>query len=118
MIKQLDDYNWEEAFGYAGEDGTCGQPDIREALPGSNVSLAPFRREDVVKIIGLREGENDGEDWLCAGKLKDGRWFFLAAGCDYTGWDCQASGYAAIARNKKELIQFGLTEEELQKLKT
>ena len=115
MLKELnsDEYSdWKYAFAYAGEECRCGSPDIREAIPGSGVSLSPFTRENVVKLVGISEGENDGADWLCAGKLKDGRWFFLAAGCDNTGWDCQAEGQAIIANTKKELLQFGISKEE------
>lgn len=116
MLKELngDEYSdWKYAFEYAGESGEgYGSADIREALPGSGVSLEPLTREDVIKIIGMSEGENDGADWLCAGKLKDGRWFFLQAGCDYTGWDCQAGGSVAIAKTKKELLQYGISKEE------
>lgn len=112
MLKQLEDYDWEYAFAYAGEPNSYGAPDIREVLPGSGVSLEPFTRAEVVEIIGQSEGENDGADWLCAGRLEDGRWFFLSAGCDYTGWDCQAGGTATIAKTKKELLQYGMSKEE------
>jgi hypothetical protein len=46
------------------------------------------------------------------GRLKDGRWFLLAAGCDYTGWDCQAGGVAKIADSREELEQYGITDEQ------
>ena len=117
MLKQLDSYNWGYAFEYAGEPGSSyGSPDIREALPGSGADLSPFGREDVTKIIGRSNGENDEADWLCAGKLKDGRWFFLSAGCDYTGWDCRAGGTAVMAKTKKELLKYGISKEEKARL--
>jgi hypothetical protein len=115
MLKELNDgeySDWKYAFAYAGEPDEYGSPDLREAIPNSGVSLEPFTREDVVKIIGISEGENDGADWLCAGKLKDSRWFFLSAGCDYTGWDCLAGGQAIIAKTKRKLLQFGVSKEE------
>jgi hypothetical protein len=43
-------------------------------------------RETVAEVLALREGFNDGPDWLCYGRLRDGRYFFVKAGCDYTGW--------------------------------
>lgn len=97
MLKELDSYDWKEAFGYAGEPGTeaCrvsrGEtgpvPKGMSTLPGATVSTAPFTREDVVIILCMSEGENDGPPWVIAGALRDGRWFHLSAGCDYTGWD-------------------------------
>ncbi len=113
MIEQLKEgYDWKCAFEYAGEPGDDGSADIREAPPGSDVSLQPFSREDVIKIIGISKGENDELNWLCAGKLKDGRWFFLSAGCDSTGWDCQAGGQAIVTKTKKELLRYGISKEE------
>jgi hypothetical protein len=115
MLEKLNDYNWQEAFGYAGEGGTCAPYqldnglDIRGALPTKQYNLAPFTREDVTEICAMREGEHDGDEWIIYGKLKDGRWFYLEAGCDYTGWDCHASGSATIADSKEEIERYGLT---------
>lgn len=80
-------YDWSEAFAYAGGGG-YGNHNVSAALPGdTSVSVAPFGRRDVAEVLALSEGENDGANWLCVGRLKDGRWFALDAGCDYTGWD-------------------------------
>ncbi len=75
MLKELDDYDWKYAF------ECCGEPEAQyntasvSAVLDSEVSTEPFSRADVKKLIGLSLGENDGPDWLCAGQLKDGRWF-------------------------------------------
>lgn len=113
MLEVLDTYDWEEAFGYAGEPGTDAnsEPTIGGALPGGNYNLSPFTREDVAELYGTREGENDEESWLAYGKLRDGRHFYLEAWCDYTGWDCQAGGSVVIANSREELVRFGLDEE-------
>lgn len=111
MLKDLDDYAWKEAFGYAGEPDTCGKPDVRECFPGCKVSLSPFTRMDVAEILASVEGENDGPPWRMAGRLHDGRWFYLEAGCDYTGWDCQASGSVTMAENKADCIRFAMTQD-------
>lgn len=117
MLKELEGYDWQEAFCYAGDpQGSYGLPDVRRAHPTSSVSLDGFGREDVVKITALDEGENDGPEWVCLGKLRDGRWFYLSAGCDYTGWDCQAGGSATVARTKAELLKYGLTDSEKARL--
>lgn len=80
--------DWKYAFAYAGEpDAGDGEATIRRAEPrDETTSLAPFSRADVEEVLALSEGENDGPNWLCFGKLRDGRYFFLSAGYDYTGW--------------------------------
>jgi hypothetical protein len=121
MLERLKDYDWECAFQCAGElpteeDEQYNQADVREEMLGSGVSLAPFCREDVTELYGIDDGENDGEDWICCGRLKDGRFFFLSAGCDYTGWDCQSCGYATVSNSKENLYEFGISPEEKQRL--
>jgi len=111
MLKELDNRNWYYAFEYAGEtagDYSYGSPNVTSdgSCPDSI-----FTREDVKKIYGLREGQNDGDRWLLYGLLKDGRYFYLEAGCDYTGWDCQAFGFARVSLTKKGIKRTGLTEE-------
>lgn len=74
MLTELDTYDWREAFVYAD----------------------PYTIEDVVKIIVKDEGENDGPDWIGIFEVSDGKFILLRAGCDYTGWDCQAGGRVEI----------------------
>lgn len=47
----------------------------------------PFNLLDVEKVLAVVEGERDERDWHWIGKLRDGRYFYLTGGCDYTGWD-------------------------------
>ncbi len=88
-ILHPDDYNWNQVFAYsANEDRSgngCGLPE--PAVPGLTTSLAPFDRADVAELYGCVDGDHEGPDWIAYGKLKDGRYFSIAAGCDYTGWD-------------------------------
>ena len=88
MLERINDYNWREAFGFAGEQGVCSVEQV-ERVPGQQdkVSNAPCLREDVVEIIAIDDGENDEAKWLGLFKMKDGRYLALSAGCDYTGWD-------------------------------
>jgi hypothetical protein len=88
MLECLDDYDWKEVFGYAGSEDAYNHG-LPKAVPFSSspVDETPFSREDVAEIIGIYEGENDEENWVIAGVLKDGRYFMIEAGCDYTGWD-------------------------------
>lgn len=80
--------DWQYVFAYAGEpDAGDGSATIRKAadhLP--DVSLEPFSRWDVGRVIAQQDGDNDGPDWVCVGELRDGRFFAINAGCDYTGW--------------------------------
>ncbi len=100
MLEAIDSYDWAEAFGYCGDagydptgtnswySGACTVEAV-ERIPGQQdkVSNAPCLREDVVEILGIAEGENDGPEWLLLAKMRDGRFLSLSAGCDYTGWD-------------------------------
>jgi len=56
-----------------------------------NTPPLDFKREDVTEAYLIVYGENDAADWECIGRLADGRYFRATGGCDYTGWDCQAS---------------------------
>ena len=85
-IEELETGDWREASAYA--DG--------------------FGIADVATTENAVEGENDGDDWIVFGTLKDGRWFSLKAGCDYMGWDCQASGNSHTATSREELIRMGM----------
>jgi len=93
MLEALESYDWAEAFGYAGEADTCATscqghvPNPNRILTSPNVSKKPFTREDVREIFWSIEGEHDEREWEMFGQLNDGRLFYLAAGCDYTGWD-------------------------------
>lgn len=114
MLLELEGYDWQKAFEYAGEVsefGNDGSPNISTLTFGAKASVEPFNRENVKKIYGISEGEHDERSWIVYGQLKDKRWFYLEAGCDYTGWDCQAGGSAITAGNKKDLVRYGLTAE-------
>ena len=70
------EYDWPNVFAYGGKPFKAGTEEVDKS----------FDLEDVAKIEGSVEGENDGDDWIAWGQLKDGRWFCVNAGCDYTGW--------------------------------
>lgn len=109
-------YDWREAFAFAGGEG-YGSADVRRCIgEPADLSAEPFGRHDVAFIVGQDEGENDGANWICFGRLWDGRWFALSAGCDYTGWDCQASGCAFVAASAEALVRLGLTDDERERL--
>lgn len=112
MIRQLDNSDWQQAFGYAGEADTyAGTPRVNP-VPGSAASNAAFCRKDVALLLGLDRGERDGPSWVCAGRLSDRRWFCLRASCDNTGWDCHAHGHASVALALSDLLRLGMSPEE------
>ena len=71
--------------------------DWKEAM-----NYAKFGFSDISKLIFAKEGENDGESWKLIVELKDGTFGWLVAGCDYSGWDCQANGTSGICITKQE----------------
>ncbi len=70
-------FDWKSVFEYAKSP---------KNLPESSTSTNSFARWDVETIFGTCDGENEGRNWIIYGQLKDKRYFFLTAGCDYTGW--------------------------------
>ncbi len=70
MFKYRFDYDFEAAFEYN---------------PQYNLDIA-----DVVKILAVWEGENDGDAWRWIVSLKNGKFAYLHGSCDFTGWDCQS----------------------------
>lgn len=75
--------SWKEALDVAMRDNR-GAVDSIIAL--ENVSSASFAWTDVREVLGSAEGDNDGPSWIAALLLKDGRYAFIRAWCDYTGW--------------------------------
>jgi hypothetical protein len=113
LDERIRGYDWEHAFQCCGpaeaEATTYNDPNVSAAL-GSSASAEPFQRFDVAEVLATSDGENDGLDWVGVFRLKDGRFAYLEAGCDYTGWDCQSGGHAIVSHDLAHLIQFGLTE--------
>lgn len=76
--ERLVGYDWESVFNYGGPTAEkVGSP--MERVPG-------FEMDDVVGVLAADDGMNDESNWLAVVLLKDGRWGFIYAGCDYTGW--------------------------------
>lgn len=91
---ELQDYDWEQAFGYAGgrqislySSTPCNHGTPSTAKPGDDTPCVVFDTGMVKAVYHSDPGANDGPSWLCVGELWDGRFFALKAGCDYTGWD-------------------------------
>lgn len=80
-LKELKDlvgnYDFVEVFKYAVNP---------ESVDGV-ASRETFVLDEVKKVIASANGNNDGPNWLILGQLRDKRYFFISAGCDYSGWD-------------------------------
>lgn len=109
LFDVLKNSDWANAFEHAAKP----EPAM---LPFAEVSKAGFTREDVVKIIAIADGENDGPCWLGVFVLWDGRFAALRAGCGYTGWDVGSDGSSNVATTLADLLRYGLTEEERARL--
>lgn len=110
MIESLEEENWKRVFDYA--NGTDGRPSW--AL--SRKECACFDRENVDSIFGISEGDHDGPNWLVTGRLINGNYFFIEAGCDYTGWDCKAGGSAWVCDSFSVLTQLAMDEYQRERL--
>ena len=104
LEKMREDYDWKAAFGF------CSTPGHISPVVGSDAKRDFFGIGDVTQIVASSEGCNDGDNWVMVGKLSDGRYFFLDAWCDYTGWDCQSGGSVIVSLDLSDLWQFGLTD--------
>lgn len=63
-------------------------------------SCPDFKPEEVDEVVWFVVGQNDGPEWVALCRMKNGRWALLAAGCDYTGWDCQSGGSATMCSDR------------------
>jgi hypothetical protein len=115
-------YHWESAFqccGPAEEGSNCfNSPNVSQAIEKGHVPTTPFQRVDVKRVIAkvVETGCYAETDVLGVFELHDGRFAFLTAGCDTTGWDCQSGGHAIVDDDLDHLIRFGIGESEREKL--
>lgn len=118
----FDEYDWQEVFKYArGPRATLPdrQPSASYDRPSDGDAEhdgRSFTRTDVKRVIAHADGDNDGPDWLMLGELHDGRFFFVYAGCDYTGWGCQEGGGSYVADAPEKLIRFAMADEDRERL--
>lgn len=113
--KKLDEFkeddNWNRAI-------MVSQPPVAIITEEGKINCSSFSMKDIEKVLMSSEGENEIKDWMFAAKLKDGRFCFVSAGCDYTGWDCHSSGISLVASSWKTLFQFGISDGEKEKMKS
>lgn len=104
-----EDGDWFEALACAKRDGARG-------VLGYAGPVAMFEPGDVAEVLAASEGENDETSWIAAFRLRDGRFAFLSAWCDYTGWGCRDGGDVQFAATLDDLIRLAMTNEERERL--
>lgn len=83
-----------------------GEPQAHTA----GASPGPFKRRDVIKVIkAVRVDWDPGEAYTDTSfyvlvRLEDGRWGYVQAWNDTTGWGCQDANSFAVARSLEELV--------------
>jgi hypothetical protein len=122
LPERIRSYDWAAVFEFCGpiegdSSHCCGNEEINvSAALGSTASPAPFQRVDVADVIACSDGEHEDRSWVLVARLKDGRFAFVSASCDYTGWDCRSGGYAIVSHDLDHLKQFGIGADEMVRL--
>jgi len=57
-----------------------------------------------------RTGNHGSASFIFGESSKSVPFLFVKAGCDYTGWDCQASNSLIVARSMQDMVKFGMDE--------
>ena len=98
--------DWKSAFLQVG----LGKPDSNYGyeLPDTYLNF-------VKRVVCCDRGYNDEVNWICVVELEDGTYVVVDAGCDYTGWDCQAWGTADIFETEGEALS-NLNPEQAERL--
>ena len=101
-----DNDDWREVFAFSGSGGK--NPANVQVVLGANCSDNHFTQKDIKSVFAYEEGKKNCDAWLICGQLLDGRYFFIEAWCDYTGWGCIARGCAYVSDTWERLYQFGI----------
>jgi hypothetical protein len=103
----FNDYDWKSAFN-----------ESMPPRPGMNYKGEHGRtidKSEIKEILYFDEGYNEGPNWIAAFKLTKKRYLMIRAGCDYTGWDCRASGDSELANSLKDLIKWSMNNDERER---
>lgn len=85
----LSDNDWDNAFCYAESE---------------------FSSDDVSDVIACDEGYNDGDSWVAIFLLNNGKFAYLNAWCDFTGWGCRSDGDVVIRDDLRTLVLNDVSE--------
>lgn len=70
--------------------------------------------KNIQEFYWVRGGENDGDNWLAAGQLTNGNYFFYTGGCDYTGFDCQGGMSLWVSKSWKNIVDHAMDERDYE----
>lgn len=70
----------------------------------AGLHLVDHSIDDIEEWIHYRPGANDSHSWLMVFRLKDGRYAYVTAWCDYTGWGCQDGADISYADSPEALV--------------
>lgn len=99
------------------------QPDpIADLISALDCAGATVALDDIAAVTEYDVTSDDGKwapggtvatelSMTLLGMLRDGRWFALEAGNDYTGWGCQDFADLYIGATREDVIANGLTTE-------
>ena len=76
--------DWKYVLAYASDPTPVGM--AGQTLERSKVSESGFTASDIAEVIASVNGANDEAAWEAVLRLTDGRFAFVSASCDYTGW--------------------------------
>ena len=71
--------------------------------------------ENIINFIWCEEGQNDEKPWLLLCQLRNGKYAYYTAYCDYTGFDCQGGMALYIASTPEILVEMAMTDAERDK---
>ena len=93
VIKLVGSEGWKGAYA-VGKEWVAKFPDqdADELAYCMEYNEHPLKQDDsITKIMMLNQGERDGSYWIWYVSVNHGQYLYVVvAGCDYTGWDCQA----------------------------
>lgn len=104
------DSTWKQAFNACAEDGPP------RGVLGYTGSLAPVSINDVREVVAVDDGENEGAHWIGSFRLFDGRFAFLSAWCDASGFDCQGGGEVQVSDTLNAQIRLAMGTEDRARL--
>lgn len=102
---------------------TWDQPDpIADFLTALGTAGNDVTIGDVASVVAYDVTSEDGKwqpggtvatelSMTILGTLRDGRWFALEAGNDYTGWGCQDFADIYVGGSREDVVTNGLTTE-------
>lgn len=94
---------WMNNYAYDAFISNTGDWEIR-GCPQPGMYEYKTECREIARVFSYQEGENEGNDWIMCGELKDDSVFFFMARCDLTGFDCQGGGVMTIAPHWENLF--------------